>query len=75
MATRDESIEHLTSIVWPLLGSLLFSVWLMVLVCRFQLGSTLSLRALFVFPVVCGVITAGIHAAAIMTIRGIFDER
>ncbi|HZL50264.1 MAG TPA: hypothetical protein VFC37_04875 [Terracidiphilus sp.] len=75
MDTRGESAERPVSIVWPLTGSVVVSGWVMWFVCRFQLGSTLSLSALFVFPVVCGVITACIHAGAIVTIRGILDEQ
>jgi hypothetical protein len=73
MATRDESVEQLTSIVWPLLGSLLASAWLMLFVCQFQLGSTLSWRALFIFPLACISLIACVHAAAIIVIQEIRD--
>jgi len=75
MTTPDESAERLTSIAWPLAGSLAAVAWLMVLACQFQLGSTLSLRALFIFPLVCLTLIAGVHAAAVLVIRGILDRQ
>lgn len=75
MTTRDESAERLSSIAWPLAGSLAAVAWLMVLACQFELGSTLSLGSLFMFPLVCLALIAGVHAAAVVVIRGILDRQ
>jgi len=75
VTTREESTERLSSIAWPLVGSLAAVAWLMVLACQFVLGSTLSLRALFIFPLVCLAFTAGVHAAAVVVIRGVLDRQ
>src|SRR6185312_7834855 len=75
MATLDESVEQLTSIMWPLVGSLAIVTWLMVLACQFELGSTLSFGALFIFPLVCLALTACVHAVAVVVIQGILDRK
>ncbi len=75
MDTLDEPVERMSSIAWPLAGSLAAGAWLMVLACQFELGSTLSLQALFIFPLVCLVLTAGVHAAAVVVIREILDRQ
>lgn len=71
----DESVERLSSIAWPLAGSLAAVAWLMVFVCQFVLGSTLSWPALFIFPLVCLALTAGAHAAAIVVVHEILDRQ
>ena len=75
MTTLDESAERLSSIAWPLGGSLAAVAWLMFFACQFQLGSTLSLSALFIFPLICLALVAGVHAAAVVVIRGILDRQ
>jgi hypothetical protein len=74
VAMGDEYAERSTSIAWPLAGSFAAVAWLMVLACQFELGSTLSLRVLFMFPLVCLTLIAGVHAAAVVVIRGILDQ-
>jgi hypothetical protein len=71
---REDAPQSLTSIALPLAGSFVSIVWAMWLVCRFELGDTLSLRELFVFPLVCVSIAACLHVFAVWLVRGMLDE-
>ena len=44
LAAPDEPRTELSSIAWPLAGSFFVTGWALMLVCRFELASTLSLR-------------------------------
>jgi hypothetical protein len=74
MAGREQSVERASSITIPLGASLFATVWAMVIVCKFQLGSTLSWRAVFLFPLVCLLLVGGLHAFAVVMMRGVMDR-
>jgi hypothetical protein len=74
MAAREESVESLSSIAWPLAVSVVAIIWAMFFLCQFELGSTLSWRAVFIFPMVCVAVAACFHSLAVVVTRGIQDR-
>jgi hypothetical protein len=74
MTPREEPVAPLASITRPMIASLAASIWAMVLVCRFELASTQSWRAVLIFPLVCLAITACVHGFVVVMVRRLSDD-